>query len=65
MEEVLFRYIDPYDIKYAIVKNGNGERIIDRIQELEQWAREQWGERTRIKRNLMRGLHGLDRGFMG
>lgn len=48
MEQVLFRHIDPYDIKYAIVKNGNGERIIDRIQELEQWAREQWGERTRI-----------------
>ena len=44
----------------STVKSSNGERVMERIQELEQYVREQWAERTRIKRDfLMEHYEGL------
>ena len=40
------------------VKSSNGEGIMERIQELEQWVREPWTERTRIKRDFLMEHYG-------
>lgn len=47
----------------STVKSSNGERVMERIQELEQYVREQWAERTRIKRDFL--MEKGDRAFAG